>query len=101
MAALRRIAFVVLLTAFMVLAAMLAYSNPQRIDLDLGVAKLAQIPMAAALGGVFLAGWLFGLLSAGLALLRNASEKRRLRKDLRYAEAELSSLRTAPLQDAN
>jgi uncharacterized integral membrane protein len=101
LATLRRIAFVFLLIAFMLLAAMFAYSNPQPIDLDLGFVKLEQLPAAAAFGAVFAAGWLFGLLSAGLALLRNAGEKRRLRRDLRYAEAELSSLRGAPLQDAN
>jgi uncharacterized integral membrane protein len=91
---------VILLIAFMVLAAVFAFSNPQPIDVDVGVTRLEQVPMAVAFGVVFACGWLFGLLSAGLTLLRNASEKRRLRKDLRYVEAELSSLRGVPLQDA-
>jgi uncharacterized membrane protein YciS (DUF1049 family) len=98
---LRRIAFIVLLIVLMMLAAMFAYSNPQPIDVDIGLARIEQISMALAFAVVFICGWLFGLLTAALALWRNASEKRRLRKDLRYAEAELSTLRGAPLQDAH
>jgi hypothetical protein len=85
----------------MLLAAMFAYSNPQPIDVDIGIARVEQISMALAFGVVFICGWLFGLLTAALALWRNAREKRRLRKDLRYAEAELSELRGVPLQDAH
>lgn len=101
MARLRRLAFIVLLIVLMVLAAMFAYSNPQPIDVDIGLARIEQISMALAFAVVFICGWLFGLLTAALTLWRNASEKRRLRKNLRYAEAELSTLRGAPLQDAH
>ena len=98
---LRRLAFIFLLIVLMVLAAMFAYSNPQPIDVDIGLFRVEQISMALAFAVVFVCGWLFGLLTAGLTLWRNAREKRRLRKDLRYAEAELSTLRGLPLQDAN
>ena len=101
MARLRKLAFIVLLIVLMVLAAMFAYSNPQPIDVDIGLARIEQISMALAFAVVFICGWLFGLLTAALALWRNASEKRRLRKDLRYAEAQLSTPREAPLQDAH
>jgi hypothetical protein len=83
------------------LAAVFAYGNPQPIDVDLGFAKLEGVSMAAAFAVAFGCGWLFGLLSAGLALLRNAGEKRRLRKDLRYLETELSALRSAPANNAD
>ena len=98
---LRRLAFIFLLIVLMVLAAMFAYSNPQPIDVDIGLFRVEQISMALAFAVVFVCGWLFGLLMAGLTLWRNAREKRRLRKDLRYAEAELSTLRGVPLQDAH
>jgi uncharacterized integral membrane protein len=99
---LRRVAFAALLIALMVLAAMFAYINPQPVDVDIGLAKLEQISLALAFAVVFVCGWLFGLLTAALTLWRGASERRRLRKDLRYVEAELSTLRsTRPLQDAN
>ena len=45
--------------------------------------------MAVAFAVVVAFGWLLGLLSAGIALWRSAREKRRLRQDLKYAEAEL------------
>jgi uncharacterized integral membrane protein len=100
-ALLRRLAFIALLIMLMLLAAMFAYSNPQPIDVDIGIARIEQISMALAFGVVFICGGVFGLLTAGVALWRNAREKRRLRKDLRYAEAELSALREAPVQDAH
>jgi len=100
-ALLRKVAFIVLLIVLMLLAAVFAYSNPQPIDVDIGLARIEQIPMALVFAVVFVCGWLFGLFTTALALWRNASEKRRLRKDLRYAEAELSTLRGLPQQDAN
>ena len=57
--------------------------------------------MALAFTVVFGLGWLFGLLSAALALLQSAREKRRLKRDLTYAESELSTLRRLPVQDAH
>jgi hypothetical protein len=85
----------------MLLAAVFAYSNPQPIDVDVGFFRVEQISLTAAFVVVFTLGWLFGLLSAGLALWRSAAERRRLRKDLQYAEAELNTLRRSPLPDAN
>jgi hypothetical protein len=100
LATLRRIVFAVVMLGFVLLAAVFAYGNPQPIDVDLGFVKLERVSMAAAFVVTFGCGWLFGLASAGLALLRNAGEKRRLRKDLRYAETELSALRASPTNDA-
>jgi uncharacterized membrane protein YciS (DUF1049 family) len=98
---LRRLAFTLLLIVLVLLAAVFAYSNPQPIDIEIGFARLDQVSMAAAFTVVFALGWLFGLLSTGLTLWRAASEKRRLRKDLRYAEAQLTTFRGAKLQDAH
>jgi uncharacterized integral membrane protein len=98
---LRRIAFALLLVVLILLAAMFAYSNPQPIDVDVGFAKIEQVSMALAFAVVLICGWLFGLLTAALALWRNAAEKRRLRKNLSYAEAELNTQRGAPMQDAH
>ena len=85
----------------MLLAAVFAYTNPEPIDIDIGLTRLEQVSMSIAFAVAFACGWVFGLISAGLALLRTAGEKRRLRKELKYAEAELNSLRGLPLQDAN
>ena len=101
MATLRRIVFAALLLSIMLLAAVFAFSNPQPIAVDIGLMKFEQVSMSIAFAIVFALGWIFGLVTAALALLRTAGEKRRLRKELRYAESELSSLRTLPTQDAN
>jgi hypothetical protein len=101
LATLRRIVFVAALIVCLLLAAMFVYGNPQPIDVDLGFVRLERVPTAAAFAVAFGCGWAFGLLSAGLALLRNAGEKRRLRKDLRYAETELSALRATPVNHAD
>lgn len=101
LAKLRAILLAVVLAAFVLLAAMFAYLNPQPIDIDIGVARLQGISMAVAFIIVLGIGWAFGVLSATFALLRSANERRRLRKDLRYVEAELASLRETATQDAH
>ena len=101
MATFRRILFAALAIALMVLAAMFAYSNPTPIDVDIGFVKLERVSPALAFAVVFVAGWLFGLLTVALTLWRGATERRRLARSLRHAEAELSTLRAAPLQDAH
>lgn len=93
---LRRLAFVALLAGIVVLVAVFAYSNPEPIDVDVGVMRFEGVSMATVFAAVFACGWLFGLLSAGLALLKSSRERRRLRRDLQYAETELRSLRKLP-----
>jgi uncharacterized integral membrane protein len=86
---LRRLGFVAVLALLMLLTGVFAYSNPEPIAIDLGLARFEQVPMAVAFAIALGIGWLFGVLSAGLALWRSAGEKRRLKQDLKYAEAEL------------
>jgi uncharacterized integral membrane protein len=86
---LRRLAFVAVLLVLMLLTGVFAYSNPEPIDVDIGLMRFEQVPMAAAFAIVLGVGWLLGVLSAGIALWRSAGEKRRLKQDLQYAEAEL------------
>jgi uncharacterized integral membrane protein len=89
----RRLAFAAVLILLMLLAGVFAYSNPQPIDIDIGLTRFEQVSMALAFAITLILGWLLGVLSAGLALWRSAGEKRRLKQDLKYAEAEL---RTRP-----
>jgi uncharacterized membrane protein YciS (DUF1049 family) len=90
-----------LIAAIVLLAAAFAYTNPGLITVDVGVARLEDVSMSLAFASAFGLGWLFGLACAALALLRMARERRRLRRDLRYAETELSTLRSLPLRDAD
>lgn len=72
--------------------------NPGRVSLDFGFSQI-ETALPAAFVAALVAGWLFGLLSCTLYLLRLVNERRRLRKQLRLAEAEVSSLRSLPLQE--
>ena len=93
MVTLRRLAFAAVLILLLLATGVFAYSNPEPIDIDVGVTRFEQVPLAVAFTIVLAVGWLLGVLSAGLALWRSAGEKRRLKQDLKYAEAEL---RTRP-----
>lgn len=96
MVTLRRLLFVAALLVLMLMTGVFAYSNPQPIDIDIGLMRFEQVSMAAAFAIVLALGWLLGLVSAGVALIRSAGEKRRLRQDLEYAEAELRTRQPSP-----
>ena len=95
MVTLRRLLFVAVLLLLMLMTGVFAYSNPEPIDIDVGFLRFEQVSLAAAFAIVLTIGWLLGLVSAGVALWRSAGEKRRLRQDLKYAEAELRTRQTS------
>jgi lipopolysaccharide assembly protein A len=97
----QRVGYIILLLLFLLLAAVFAFNNPEPITVDAGFARFERVSMSLAFTVCFAVGWLFGLLSAGFGLLRIIRERRRLRRDLRLAEAELRSLRSLPLNDAD
>ncbi len=101
MATVRKTVLVVTLLLVALLTAVFAYNNPDTVALDVGFTRLEGVSIVVAFAICFAVGWLFGLITAGLALFRMSREKRRLRRDLKLAEAEVSSLRSYPLQDAN
>jgi len=101
LATVRKIVLFLSLLFVALLAAVFAYNNPETVTLDVGFAQLDEVSVALAFTVCFAIGWLFGVITVGLALFRMAAERRRLRRDLRLAEAEVSSLRSLPLQDAN
>jgi hypothetical protein len=92
---LRRLAFAAVFIVLLLLAGVFAYSNPAPIDIDVGFMRFEQVSMAVAFTLVLAVGWLLGVCSAALALWRSAGEKRRLKQDLKYAEAEMNTRRTS------
>jgi len=75
-------------------------SNPGFVDLDLVFLTVRpSIPLAFA--ATFVLGWIFGLLCTTVFILRLLNERRQLRRSLRHAESEVSSLRNLPLADAD
>ncbi len=85
----RRLAYATVLILLLLLTGVFAYNNPQPIDVDIGVTRFERVSMAVAFAIALVVGWLLGVLSAGIALWRSAGEKRRLKQDLQYVEAEL------------
>jgi uncharacterized integral membrane protein len=98
---LKKILFGAALVLLVCVAAVFAYNNPDPVSIDIGLARIESISLTLALACAFALGWLFGLATAGFALLRMAAEKRRIRRELRNAETEVASLRTLPINDAN
>jgi hypothetical protein len=92
----RRLAYATVLISLLLLTGVFAYSNPQPIDVDIGLARFEQVSMAVAFAITLALGWLLGVHSAGLAHWRSAGETRRLRQDLKSAEAELRARPPSP-----
>jgi uncharacterized membrane protein YciS (DUF1049 family) len=97
---LRNIVLPLVLFAVLLLAIVFAALNPGVISVDLGFAE-TQVQKSLALTLAFAAGWVAGLLSLVLILLRLVHERRRLRKTLRLAEAEIRTLRSLPVEHAD
>lgn len=96
----RNFLFFLLVFSGLLVATVFAALNPGLISLDLAFTE-TEVQKSLALTITFGAGWLFGLLSAGLLLLKSFNERRNLRKLLRLAEAEVKTLRSMPMQDAD
>jgi uncharacterized membrane protein YciS (DUF1049 family) len=92
---LRRIVFPLVLFAVLILAVLFAALNSGDIEVDLGLFS-TRLEKSLALTLAFAAGWTFGLLCLAVVLLRMVLERRRLRKALRLAEAEVRTLRSLP-----
>lgn len=101
MTVLRRTVLLVTLLVLILLGAVFAANNPQAISIDIGWTELQGVSVTMALAVAFAFGWAFGLVCAGAALLKMGADRRRLRRDIRYAESELRSLRSLPLHDAD
>jgi uncharacterized membrane protein YciS (DUF1049 family) len=97
---LRYVVFFMVVLVVFTIAVVFAAINPAPMALDLAFATL-EMQTSLALITFMTAGWLFGLLCAGFLVLRLFSEKRKLRKALELAEAEVRSLRSMPMQDAD
>jgi putative membrane protein len=95
----RYLIFGVLLVVFLI-ALVFAMVNGDPVTLNLAFTEVETITSLAMLS-FFAVGWLFGMLCVAIFLLKMAAERRQLRKSLRLAEAEVTSLRRMPMQDAH
>ena len=97
----RKLIILVLIAVVAAVAATFAYLNPGTLSIDLGFIAIDEVSKSLAFAIAFGLGWLFGLLCATSALVKYFAQRRRLQRDLRVAESEVSSLRSLPLNDAN
>lgn len=97
---LRYVLFILGMVLVFFVAVVFAASNQGTIRLDLAFAEF-EIEKSLALIIFMGIGWFVGVLSAGFLTLKLFSQRRQLRKSLELAEAEVKSLRSMPMQDAD
>ncbi len=97
---LRYVVFFLVVLVVFVVAVIFAAINPAPMILDLAFTEI-EMQTSLALISFLGTGWLFGLFCACILLLKLLSERRQLKKSLQLAEAEVKSLRSMPMQDAN
>jgi uncharacterized integral membrane protein len=95
-----RIVTLFLVIAALILAFTFASFNTELIEVNL-LFGVYELPTSLVIIGAVVLGAVVGLLGALLFAVRGARERRRLSKALRSAEAEISSLRSLPLNDAD
>ncbi len=96
----RYVLFIIFLIAVFTVAVVFAAINPDPITLDLAF-RTVETQTSLALLAFLGLGWLFGLFSSSLMLFKLFNQRRQLRKALRLAEAEVQSLRSLPMHDAD
>ncbi len=92
----RRIFTLVILISVLIAAAVFASVNTDVIVVDFLFDQF-ELPQSIVIIGALITGTLIGLLCASIFVVRFMSERRKLRKALRNAETEISSLRSLPL----
>ena len=95
----RILLIILLVAAFLLLAATFTWLNPGTMTLDLAFG-VVESPVFLVLAIAIAAGWLFGLSSCSFYIMRLAHERRRLKRSVQLAEREVSNLRSLPIQDA-
>ena len=95
----RYLMFGILFVVFLA-ALVFASVNTDPVTLELAFTYVDTTTSLAMLA-FFSAGWFFGLVCIAFYLLKMLAERRQLRKSLRLAEAEVTSLRRMPMQDAD
>lgn len=94
-----RILLILLLVVVLCLGASIGYFNAQPVHFNYLVGEM-EIPLIGLIVGEFIIAVLLTLLACFGRVFGLKSEIRRLRKQLRDAEAELKNLRNLPLKDA-
>ena len=97
---LKRAALILLLIVVFVVMVVFSYLNTGEVEVNLAFVSITT-SISIAFTVTLVVGWLFGVVSMGLFVLRLVNERRTLRRALRVSESEVTSLRSLPLSDAD
>jgi len=95
---LRFVIYLLLILLVALAGASFASLNPGNVRLDLAFG-VVETRLSLAFSVTFLLGWLAGLVTMSGGLLKLLNDRRKLRRSVRLAEAEVSNLRRLPMQD--
>ena len=99
--AIRRLAILVIIVVFVLIAAVFTYGNPEPVDLDIGFTRIENVSLTVVLAIAFALGAVFGALFGAFALLRHYRERQALKRELRRTQTELANSRRLALPDAD
>ena len=95
----RTLLSLLVIALFALVVVVFSWRNPGTIELDLAFGTY-EFSKPIAFVVTLAIGWLWGLLTALVYIFRLMGERRRLRKRVRLADAELNNLRSLPIHDA-
>ena len=95
----RTLSSLLLIVFFVLLVVIFSWRNPGSVEIDLAFGNY-EVSKAIAFVVTLAIGWVWGLLTATVFIVRLLGERRRLRKRVKLADAELSNLRSLPIHDA-
>lgn len=95
---LRFIVYLLLLILVVIVAASFASLNPGDVRLDLAFGVI-ETRLSFAFAVTFVLGWLVGLATLAGLSLKLLNDRRKLKKSVKLAEAEVSNLRRLPMRD--
>jgi len=88
----KRILIAIVFVVALAISAFFTWLNPGEISLDFGFAAL-ESPLGLAFVGALAIGWLLGVLSSLLWIARIATDRRRLRAELKSSSGSIPSVR--------
>ena len=96
----RSLLSVVLILLLFLIVVLFSWKNPGTVDLHLVFREFSEVPKSLAFALTIAVGWAWGVLTALAYVLKLLNERRKLRKKVKLADAELNNLRSIPMHDA-
>ena len=95
---LRFVIYLLLFILVLLTAASFASLNPGNVRLDLAFG-VVETRLSVAFATTFAIGWVIGLATLGVVAFKLLNDRRKLKKAVKLAEAEVSNLRQQPISN--